>query len=84
MAHRIKVRPIPNDDVAEVLHHLLNVWEAYGKLEHWCMTTGELACDLLTSYGLAEDTGWGVAPTAAGRALMDREFPDPPTELISE
>lgn len=82
MAYRIKVRPIPNDEVAEALHHLLNVWEVYGHYEHRCMTTGENACDLLESYGLAADNGWDIAPTEAGRALMEREFPDPETELI--
>lgn len=85
MAYRIKVRPIPNDELAEALHHLLNTWEVYGKFEIQCMSTGESADDLLASYGLAEPGGsWGVALTDAGRALRDREFPDVETELVPE
>lgn len=86
MAYRIKVRVIPNDAVAEVLHHLLHVWEIYGKWEVLCMTTGETADDLLASYGLTTGgPAWYAGDlTPAGKALMAREFPDPEVELIPE
>lgn len=86
MPYRIKVRPIPNDAVAEALHHLLHVWETYGKWQVNCMTTGECADDLLASYGLTEGgASWYVGNlTPAGRALMARDFPDPETELIPQ
>lgn len=54
----------------EAAHHLLWVWETYGGLQHKCMAAGEDACDWLEARGLAEDNGYGITITAAGRALM--------------
>jgi len=57
-------------DERVVAHHLLCVWEVYGKFEHQCSQTGEQAMDWLHERGLVIDTGWGVEPTATGHALM--------------
>ena len=63
-----------------VLHSLAWMCEQYlrtpeGDLDHLCMSAGEEAIEVLSSYGLIEMTDRGGRWTAQGQALLDSSAP---------
>ncbi len=88
---REAIEALPNDDQAKIpasdialiaIHHLLNVWLAYGRgnekdenisLPHNCMQAGEQACDFLENLGLATDSGWYCDLTDLGKKLLYKD-----------